>query len=219
MSLCPEKAELWTSGEHERTEGFSPSGVCASACRTMAVQSCGCRQRAGTRRRTSNKGTTQRQGKGAHAAMSAAAPASDRLGSMAGSRARRVCTAARCGTAGDIQTASSQGSVQPRLEGRADNKVEGVEAHLGSWTRRRRSRGGAEEEDWGSACCRGSRAARRHLQQVRLLFRGGYLTTDSSGLGVGVRGSGCSGFAAAHARADGDENMRLRPPPRMALPQ
>jgi hypothetical protein len=45
------------------------------------------------------------------------------------------------------------------------------------------------------------------------------LTTDDAGLGVGVRGSGCSGFTAAHARADDDENMRLRPPPRMALPE
>jgi hypothetical protein len=132
---------------------------------------------------------------------------------------RRVCAAARCGTAGDIQTASSQGSVQPRLEGRAHNKVEGVDAHLGSWTWRRRRRGGAEEEDWGSACCRGSRVARRHLQQVWLLFCGGDLTADGSGLGVDVRGSGCSGFAAAHARADGDENMHFRPPPQMALPQ
>jgi hypothetical protein len=32
--------------------------------------------------------------------------------------------------AGNIQTASSQGSVQPRLEGWVHNKVKGVEAHL-----------------------------------------------------------------------------------------
>jgi hypothetical protein len=38
---------------------------------------------------------------------------------------RRVCAAARCGTAGNTQTASSQGSVQPRLEGRVHNKVGG----------------------------------------------------------------------------------------------
>jgi hypothetical protein len=38
---------------------------------------------------------------------------------------RRVCAAARCGTAGDTQTASSQGSVQPRLDGRVHNKVKG----------------------------------------------------------------------------------------------
>jgi hypothetical protein len=51
--------------------------------------------------------------------MTAAAPASD------GGSARR-----RCGTAGNIQAASSHGSVQPRLEGRVHNKVKGVEAHL-----------------------------------------------------------------------------------------
>jgi hypothetical protein len=43
---------------------------------------------------------------------------------------RRVCAAAQCGTAGDTHTASAQGSVQPRLEGRVHNKVKGVEAHL-----------------------------------------------------------------------------------------
>jgi hypothetical protein len=36
---------------------------------------------------------------------------------------RRVCAAARCGTAGNTKAASSQGSVQPRLEGRVHNKV------------------------------------------------------------------------------------------------
>jgi hypothetical protein len=36
---------------------------------------------------------------------------------------RRVCAAARCGTAGNTQAASSQGSVQPRLEGWVHNKV------------------------------------------------------------------------------------------------
>jgi hypothetical protein len=45
------------------------------------------------------------------------------------------------------------------------------------------------------------RAARRRLQQVWLLFRGGDLTTDGSGLGVDVLGSGYSGFAApTHGR-------------------
>jgi hypothetical protein len=38
---------------------------------------------------------------------------------------RRVCAATRCGTAGNTQTASSQGSVQPRLEGRVHSKVKG----------------------------------------------------------------------------------------------
>jgi hypothetical protein len=42
---------------------------------------------------------------------------------------RRVCAVARCGTTGNTQAASSQGSVQPRLEGRVHNKVEGV-SHL-----------------------------------------------------------------------------------------
>jgi hypothetical protein len=42
---------------------------------------------------------------------------------------RRVCAAARRGTAGDTHTASAQGSVQPRLEGRVHNKVKG-ETHL-----------------------------------------------------------------------------------------
>jgi hypothetical protein len=62
--------------------------------------------------------------------MTAAAPACDRLGSMAGVKRQWVCAAARCGTAGNIQAVSSHGSVQPRLEGRVHNKVEGVEAHL-----------------------------------------------------------------------------------------
>jgi hypothetical protein len=38
---------------------------------------------------------------------------------------RRVCAAARHGTAGDTHTASAQGSVQPRLDGRVHNKVKG----------------------------------------------------------------------------------------------
>jgi hypothetical protein len=83
----------------------------------------------------------------------------------------------------------------------------------------------------GPACCKGSRAARRRLQQVRLLFRGGDLTTDSSGLGVGVPSSGCSGFAVARhgtpssgglackadsgSAAPGWASWRLRPPVRL----
>jgi hypothetical protein len=62
-----------------------------------------------------------------------------------------------------------------------------------------------------SACCRGSRAARRRLQQVRLLFRGGDLTTVGSGLGVGVPGSGCSGFAAATHRNPSSGGLACRP--------
>jgi hypothetical protein len=81
------------------------------------------------------------------------------------------------------QTASSQGSVPPRLDGRVHNKVKGV-SHLAFWTRRRRRRGGEQRngleqrKQGDSACCRGSRAGRRRLQQVRLLPRGGDLTTD-----------------------------------------
>jgi hypothetical protein len=62
-----------------------------------------------------------------------------------------------------------------------------------------------------SACCRGSRAARRRLQQVRLLLRGGDLTTDGSGLGVGVPGSGRSGFAADTHRNSSSGGLAGRP--------
>jgi hypothetical protein len=64
-----------------------------------------------------------------------------RLSSDGGSARRRE------GAAGNIQTASSQGSVLPRLEGRVHNKVKGVEAHLAlldtmakkvRWSRERR---------------------------------------------------------------------------------
>jgi hypothetical protein len=130
-----------------------------------------------------NKGTTRLQGKGARAATTAAAPAKrparldDRLSSDGGSARWRERAA------GNTQTTSSQGSVQPRLEGRVHIKVKGV-SHLAFWTRRR---GGGDEQrnglkqrkqTGGSACCRRSRAARRHLPQVRLLPRGGDLTTD-----------------------------------------
>jgi hypothetical protein len=144
-----------------------------------------------------NEGTTPLQGKGGRAATTAVTPAKrparldGRLSSDGGSARWRERAA------GNTQKTSSQGSVQPRLEGRVHNKVKGVEAHLvllntaakkARWSRGRRL---------GPACCRGGRATRRRLQQVRLLFRGGDLTTDGSGLGVGVPGLGCSGFAAA----------------------
>jgi hypothetical protein len=51
--------------------------------------------------------------------------------------------AARCATAGDTHTASAQESVQPRLEGRVHNKVEGFSAHLALRTR---WRGGGDEQ-------------------------------------------------------------------------
>jgi hypothetical protein len=129
---------------------------------------------------------------------------------------RRVCAAAWCGTAGITQVASSHGSVQPRLEGRVHNKVKG-ETHLAFLDTTARRRGGAEEEDWGLACCRGSRTTRRRLQQVRLLFHGGDLTTDGSGLGVGVPGSGCSGFAAATHGTPSSGGLACRPDSGMVL--
>jgi hypothetical protein len=76
-----------------------------------------------------NKCTTRLQGKGARAATTAAAPAKrparldGRLSSDGGSARWRERVA------GNTQTTSSQGSVQPRREGRVHNKVEGV-SHL-----------------------------------------------------------------------------------------
>jgi hypothetical protein len=76
-----------------------------------------------------NKGTTPLQGKGARAAKTAAAPAKrparldDRLSSDGGSARWRERAA------GNTQSASSQGSVHPRLEGRVHIKVKG-RAHL-----------------------------------------------------------------------------------------
>jgi hypothetical protein len=77
-------------------------------------------------------------------------------------RRRRVCAAARCGTAGNIQTVSSHGSVQPRLEGRVHNKVEGVEAHLAllDTTARRRCRGAAAKRTQSRGCRTGLGAVR-----------------------------------------------------------
>jgi hypothetical protein len=76
-----------------------------------------------------NRGSTQLQGKGARAAKTAAAPAKrparldDRLSSDGGSARWRERAA------GNTQSASSQGSVHPRLEGRVHIKVKG-RAHL-----------------------------------------------------------------------------------------
>jgi hypothetical protein len=67
---------------------------------------------------------------------------------------RRVCAAARCGTAVITQTASPYGSVQPRLEGRVHNKVKG------SVLTSRSGHGGEEVvTSSGTAWSRGSRAA------------------------------------------------------------
>jgi hypothetical protein len=104
--------------------------------------------------------------------------------------------------AGNIQIASSRGSVQPRLEGWIHNKVEGVEAHLAlldtaakkvRWSRGRRLRGlglmqGKQSSTTPSPACLAP-IPRWRLDHGRLQ------------LGVGVPGSGCSGFAAAtHGR-------------------
>jgi hypothetical protein len=61
---------------------------------------------------------------------------------MTGSQATAGLRSGASGTAGNTQTSSSQGSVQPRLEGRVHIKVKGV-SHLAFWTRRR---GGAVEQ-------------------------------------------------------------------------
>jgi hypothetical protein len=68
---------------------------------------------------------------------------------------RRVCAAARCGTAVITQIASSEGSVQPRLEGRVHNKLK--DSVL---TSRSGHGGGEAVTSSGTAWSRGSRAAR-----------------------------------------------------------
>jgi hypothetical protein len=100
-----------------------------------------------------NKGTTPLQGKGARAATTAAAPAKrparldDRLSSDGGSARWRERAA------GNTQTTSPPGSVQPRLEGRVHNKVEG-ETHLAflDTTARRRRRGAAAKRTQSRGC-------------------------------------------------------------------
>jgi hypothetical protein len=101
-----------------------------------------------------NKGTTRLQGKGARAATTAAAPAKrparldDRLSSDGGSARWRERAA------GNTQSASSQGSVHPRLEGRVHIKVKG------ELTSRSGHDGEAVATSSGTAWGRGSRAAR-----------------------------------------------------------
>jgi hypothetical protein len=157
MSLCPEKAELWTSGEHERTEGFSSSGVRASACRTTAVQTCGCRQRAGTRRAL--VGTKARH----HCKARERARRrrqrhlqSDRLGSMAGSQATAGLRGGAMRDSGQHSNSelTRLGPASARRPG--PQQGEGVRLTLLSWTRRR----GGGDEQRGMAWSRGSRAAR-----------------------------------------------------------
>jgi hypothetical protein len=124
-----------------------------------------------------NKGTTPLQGKGAHEATTAAAPAKrsarldDRLSSDGGSaqwrewdsRQHSNIELTRLGPASARRPGPHQG------EGGFSPRILDTAA---------RRRGGAEEEDRGSACCRRSRAARRRLQQIRVLLLGGDLTTD-----------------------------------------
>jgi hypothetical protein len=70
---------------------------------------------------------------------------------------RRVCAAARCGTAGNTQTASSQGSVQPRLEGRVHNMVGGFSPRVPGHDGEAAVKGSTSS---GTAWSRGNRAAR-----------------------------------------------------------
>jgi hypothetical protein len=126
-TTCARQGFVLTRPQAKERQGLRSTVVCSVR---------GCRRRAGTRRALI--GTKVRHhckarerarcGRQRHLQTTGSArwPALKR---------RRVCAAARCGTAGNTQTASSQGSVQPRLEGRVHNKVEGV-SHLALWTRR-----------------------------------------------------------------------------------
>jgi hypothetical protein len=164
MSICPEKAELWTSGEHERTEGFSSSGVRASACRTTAVQTCGCRQRAGTRRAL--VGTKARH----HCKARERARRrrqrhlqSDRLSSMAGSQATAGLRGGASRQRATHHQRAHKARTRPRLEGRASQQERGLRLTLRSWTRRR----GGGDEQRGMAWSRGSRVARSMASAVK----------------------------------------------------
>jgi hypothetical protein len=93
---------------------------------TVVCSACGYRQRAGLGVRSSEQryDTIARQGsaRSDDGSGTCKATSSARWPDL---KRRRVCAAARCGTAGNNQTASSQGSVQPRLEGRVHNTVMG----------------------------------------------------------------------------------------------
>jgi hypothetical protein len=95
----------------------------------------------------------------------------------------------------------------------------GLRLTLRTWTRRRRRRGGVEEEDWGLGLLQEkqrsttpSPAGPAPIPQWRL---------DHGRIRLGRRRPwlGLLRLRSGHARADGDEDARLRPPPRMALPQ
>jgi hypothetical protein len=104
-----------------------------------------------------NKGTTQLQGKGARAAMTAAAPAKrparleDRLSSDGGSARRRDAGQRPSHTNSEPIRLSPASARRP-----GPQQGEGFSAHLAFWTRRR---GGAVTSS-GTAWSRGSRAAR-----------------------------------------------------------
>jgi hypothetical protein len=103
---------------------------------TVACSASGCRRQTGARRHTSNKGTTQLQGNGACAAMTAAAPAKrparldGRLSSDGGSARRRG--------AGQRATQKQRAHMaRSSLGSKAGSTTrEGFSAHLALWTRR-----------------------------------------------------------------------------------
>jgi hypothetical protein len=112
---------------------------------------------------------------------------------------RRVCAVARCGTAGNIQTTSSQGSVQPRLEGRVHNKVGGfsplVPGHDGEaarWIRGRRPGLGLLREKQSSTTPSPAGPAptpRWRLDHGRLLPSPGGSGSRANGIGIKAAGT------------------------------
>jgi hypothetical protein len=135
---------------HGRTEGFSPSGVRASACQTKAAQRCGCRWRAGTRRAL--VGTKERHHCKARerVATMAAAPAKrparldGRLSSDGGS-ARWRGAEQRSKNDTEDSKITRLGSASARRPG-AQQGEGGGRLTLRSWTRRR---GGGVEVRFG----------------------------------------------------------------------
>jgi hypothetical protein len=95
----------------------------------------------------------------------------------------------------------------------------GLRLTLRSWTRRRRRRGGAEEEDRGLGLLQGKQSSTMpSLEGPAPIPR---WRLDHGRLRLGRRHPwfGLLRLRSGHARADDDEDARLRPPPRMALPQ
>jgi hypothetical protein len=130
---------------------------------TVACSACGCRQQTEARRHSSKQriDTTARKGsaRGDDGSGTCKATGSARWSAL---RRRQVCAAARCGTAVQGHTASSQGSVQPQLEGQVhitEKRVVRLTCALDAMTR------------WwngqrGMAWSRGSRAARSMASTV-----------------------------------------------------